>query len=154
MKKIAIALTVIFVAFMILQIVVLAETKKITVVVFNKEKTVFLDNEEVKGVVQFNYEIKKNATITTSSTETPLLSYKGALITGKITLSAPSALLDKALKEKRSVKLKYAHNKDKKLTEYDFPGSMIEKADVEKKKGKVTKAVYSFRATSVIETKR
>lgn len=152
MKKITVILAFVFVSAAFFMAGSFAVDKSFKVMVFSKEKTVLFDAQEIKGVVEFNHQIKKNATIVSSS-EMPFVSYKGTLITGKVVLSAADPILDAALKNKSSHKLEFIRTsaKEKKITRYVFGSAVIEKADVEKKKGKVTKAVYSFKAASMNE---
>lgn len=128
-------------------------TKTFSITVLTKEKTVLVSDKEILGVLDFNYKVTKDATITSTS-EGVFLSYKGNLIEGTIKLKAPNAVLDALLKDKRSVDIKYLLSKNKKITEYQFSRATIEGKEVKKKNNKVTEAAYRFRAQSIIESAR
>lgn len=129
-----------------------AEVQTMTLIMLTKEKTVFVDDQELKGLVDFTHKVTKNATIV-SSTETPIVSYKGTLIEGKIVVKAPYAAFDEGQKKGTRFMVKYILSKDKKITEYKFNNVTITgvKSD---KKDKTGKRTYDFKAEGLIQAQR
>ena len=129
-----------------------ALTKKFTVSVLTKEKTVLANNQEVVGLIDFKYYVKKNVTIATEESGV-YLSYRGTLITGAIKAKLASAILDGALKSGANLNIDYLHAKNKKVTKYSFSSCKVEGEDVKKKGGKVVEVTYTFQAMGMAETK-
>jgi hypothetical protein len=131
----------------------MAATTSLKVLVVTKEKTVLVNDEEAVGLIDFNYKVEKDKTITENGP--PIVSYKGTLISGNIILKAANAKLDKALKDKILVTIRYAlASKDKKTvkTVIFSKSKMTDKKIVTVNK-KVTEVAYSFMAGGMSEKK-
>jgi len=130
----------------------LAEVQTMTLIMLTKEKTVFVNDKELIGLIDLTHKVTKNATIV-SSTETPIVSYKGTLIEGKIVVKAPYAAFDEGQKKGTRFMVKYVLSKDKKITEYKFNNVTITgvKSD---KKDKTGKRTYDFKAEGLIQAQR
>jgi len=127
----------------------LAASRTFRIMVFTKEKTVFVDDQEIKGLIDFSYEVKKDATIV--SNEEPYVSYKGNLITGNIKIKSSNDILDESFKSGDSLNIQYFLSKDDKVTKYEFIGCKITAIDVMKEKDEEAEATYSFRASALAE---
>ena len=127
----------------------LAASRTFRIMVFTKEKTVFVDDQEIKGLIDFSYKVKKDATIV--SNEEPYVSYKGNLITGNIKIKSSNDMLDESFKSGDSLNIQYFLSKDDKITKYEFIGCKITAIDVMKEKGEEAEATYSFRASALAE---
>lgn len=141
-----------FIAFMVSGPASFAVTKTYTMIVLTKEKTVFVNDKEVLGVLDFNYKVTKNANMSGSS-ESAFVSYKGNLIEATIKLKAQNPVLDKILKDKTQASVRYMHldKKTKKISGYDFSGVSIGNSTVNKKNNKIVSVAYKLRATGLVE---
>ncbi len=125
-------------------------TKTFKVVTYSKEKTVLVNEKEIKDLTDFNYTVKNNAQII-EKVEGVYMSYKGNLITGNIKVKASVPALDDSYKNKTNVQVKYFHSKNKKVTSCAFTDCKITDVKTKKKNGKVTEATYSFKAAKLTE---
>lgn len=131
------------------------QTKTIKVMVVTKEKTLLIDGQEVKGLIDFSYEVQENAAITDKSKNgAPYVSYVGTLITGKITVESSDETLDSAFNGGEPLTFKFVKaSKDMKTTEArTFLNCRITDRSVTKD-DKENKTIYSFRAAAVLENK-
>jgi|GEM_PF-3527749 len=127
-----------------------AETVKITF--FTNEKTVLIGDKELKGLVDFSYDIRRGATIVTSDESGTLMSYTGDLIEGTIRLNKGSELLDKKLESGKPVDLQYYLSRDKTVKRMDFLGTRITKRETVNAEGSGCLDYY-FRSSTLVEQK-
>jgi len=126
-------------------------TQSFSLMVLTQEKTVFVEDEDIKDLVDFNYEVQEDVTIVEEETENqPFIAYRGNLIEGKITVKSINSTLDKSFEKDSSVNIRYYLLVDKQITQYDFENCKITDMTVDNNSAETT---YSFKASSLKEKK-
>jgi hypothetical protein len=127
-----------------------ADSQVFTLMVFSNEKTVLVDGGEVKKLVDFDYEVEKNATI--KIMDEPYVSYKGTLIAGEIKVEASNDILEESFESGDNVNIEYYLVKgDDDVKKHEFVDCKITDVEIVEKGGEIEEVIYSFRASSLAE---
>jgi len=155
MRKILSVLFILLLCFTTFSWAAQPQKKTVTIQVFTSPKTVYVDGVLLKGLKDFEYDIKKGTQVVSGSDDELMMMYDGNIIEGKISLSGLSMLLDKHLKEGSTFKIEYfeAEKEGSKVKEREFSGCRIIKSYFSYDIPDKVQAIYIFKATGASNVK-